>query len=311
MNNNAVTTTQTTATTEVRTTEKTTAQMTTEVRTTEKTTTEITKNVKTAKNVIIKTVVITGASSGIGAQLRENFVKAGHKVVCIMRTNPDNFEDFISCDLTDSAAVIFAAQQIKQIYGKVDILINNAGIGISGAMELLPEDKIRQVIELDYFAALLLTREMLPIMKKGGKIVNISSACALFALPFRSVYCSAKAAMNMFSFGLRMELSACGIDVVSICPGDILTPFTTSRLKYNQTNERYGNRVENAANKVDSRNDKRMSAIKSGKKIFKIANNKKGALYIIGAKYKVLNFFSRILPTGLYLKVTNALFGGK
>lgn len=256
-----------------------------------------------------KTVVISGTSSGIGRELRKLFVDNGYTVVCLSRTNPDGFCDFIRCDLTDREEIGSTCKQILEKYGKIDILINNSGVGLSGATELLPSDKIENVVDLDYLGTLYLTQGLLPLMKKGAKIVNISSACALFPLPYRSVYCSAKAAVNMMSFAMRMELEKSGIKVVSVCPGDVKTGFTKNRIKNYDTNERYGDRPKKAAEKIDLREDKRMRADRTAKKIYRIALKKKKAMYIIGAKYKVFWFFKRVLPTNLFVKIIGRIFG--
>lgn len=257
----------------------------------------------------LKTAVITGASSGIGKVIASNLPRYGYKVICVSRTRPDiEIADFFECDLSNQEKTVETARNIREKYPKIDLVINNAGLGISGATELLPIESVRYVMEVDYFAPLLFTRELIPAIPRGGKIVMISSACALFALPYRGVYCSAKAALNMLSYGLRMELKDCGITVMSICPGDIHTEFTKNRMKYVDTNDRYGESVLYSQNKVDNREDKRMNAQKAGVKIAKIAVKKKGALYIIGAKYKLLYFLSKIFPEGLMLKATKSMF---
>ena len=256
-----------------------------------------------------KTVVISGTSSGLGKELRKLFAENGDTAVCVSRTNPDGFDNFFKCDLTDKSAVDEVCKNIGEKFGNVDILINNSGVGLSGATELLPSDKVENVLDLDYLGSLRLSQGILPFMKKGAKIVNISSACALFPLPYRSVYCSAKAAVNMMSFSMRMELKNSGINVISVCPGDVKTGFTKNRIKTYETNERYGNRPRAAAEKIDSREDKRMKADKTAKKIYKIAAKKKKAMYIICAKYKLFWFFKRILPTNLFVKIIGKIFG--
>lgn len=261
------------------------------------------------ENTELKTAVITGASSGIGKVVARKLTDYGYKVVCVSRTRPDiGGVDFYECDLSNNDTTVEAAKSIAEKYGKIDLVINNAGLGISGATELLPMESVRYVMEVDYFAPLSFTRELIPFIPRGGKIVMISSACALFALPYRGVYCSAKAALNMLSFGLRMELKDSGISVVSICPGDIRTEFTKNRIKYTDTNDRYGESVLASQEKVDGRENKRMNAEKAGAKIAKIAATKKGALYVIGAKYKLLYFLSKIFPQSLMLKATKSMF---
>ena len=261
------------------------------------------------KEQTIKTAVITGASSGIGKVIANKLMDYGYKVICVSRSSP-NIEaaDFFDCDLSNEEKTRETAKKIAEKYGKIDLVINNAGLGISGATELLPMESVRYVMEVDYFAPLNFTRELIPYIPRGGKIVMISSACALFALPYRGVYCSCKSALNMLSFGLRMELNNSGISVTSICPGDVRTEFTKNRMKFTETNERYGESVLASQNKIDGREHKRMNAEKVGAKIAKIAAKKKGALYIIGVKYKLLYALSKILPQGLMLNATQSMF---
>lgn len=256
--------------------------------------------------------VVTGGSSGIGKVLLNELRRLNYTVVSVSRTNSREADcDFFACDLSKIAQTEETARKIREKYEKIDLLINNAGLGISGATELLPEENVRYVMEVDYFAPLWFTRALLPALSEKSKIVMISSACALFALPYRGVYCSAKAALNMLSFGLRMELKPSKIDVVCICPGDIRTHFTQNRIKNLQTNRRYEARVENAQNKVDGREQKRMDANKAGKKIARIAVKKRGALYILGFKYKFFYFCSRIFSQNFMLKVTEKIFNPK
>lgn len=256
-----------------------------------------------------KIVVITGASSGIGKGLKELFLLQGHRVIGLSRT--DCGEGFVKCDVTDRAAVFAAISEIGQKYGRIDLLINNAGVGISGAAELADYEDFRRVMQTNVDGTLNVSQAALAYMGRGGKIVNVSSVCALFALPFRTVYCAAKAAESMLSYGMRMELAHGGITVVTVCPGEIKTGFTANRIKNFKTNARYGDRIERAARRIDEKEEKRMDCAKACRKIFKIALKKKGARYIIGGKYKALDFISRFLPAGVFLSACSALMGGK
>lgn len=259
-----------------------------------------------------KVAVVTGGSSGIGAELLKNLLAAEFTVVSVSRTKPNiehEAHDFFACDLSKGEEVKKTAESILRKYERIDLLINNAGLGISGATELLPEEEIRYIFEVDYFAVLNFTRALLPAMQSGSKIVNISSACALFALPYRNIYCSAKAAVNMLSLGLRMELKKSGIAVVCVCPGDIKTGFTKNRIKHEEGGKRYGDRAKEAQQKIDGREHKRMNVQKAAKTITRIAVKKKGALYIVGAKYKLFNFLYRLLPVGAFYNVVGKIFG--
>ena len=199
---------------------------------------------------------------------------------------------------------------VSEKFGEVDILVNNAGYGVSGATELVSESECRKIFDVNFFGSLFCMQEALPMMKSGSKIVNISSACAIFALPFRTLYCASKAATSMLSHSIRLELKNSGIEVFAICPGDIKTNFTKNRVKNFQTNIRYGDRIEKATNKIDSREDKRMTLDFASSKIFKIIMKKKHkAQYIIGGKYKALYFAQKIFPINLVLNATNKLMG--
>lgn len=251
-------------------------------------------------------VVISGASSGIGKLLKKLFVQNGDTVIGLSRRAEG--ENDIALDVTDLNACEETVNKIKEKYGGVDILVNNAGVGISGAAEYLDPEDFDRVNRTNYYGVWNLSRTMLKIMGRGGKIVNISSACALFALPFRCVYCASKAAVNMLGYGMRMELKKSGICVVTVCPGDIRTEFTQNRIKNSEGGARYGGDVKKAAEKVDSRQHKRMAPEAAAKKIFRIASRKNGALYIVGVKYRFFYLAQRFLPTGAFLSVTNRLF---
>lgn len=257
----------------------------------------------------MRTVVITGASSGIGKELCSIFEQDGFEVIKIARSlnNPD--ENEYSCDVSNFEQVLETFKQIAMKHHHIDILVNNAGFGLFGAAEFLPENECHKQFDVNFFGVLNCTKCALPLMTSGGKIINISSACALFSLPFRALYSASKAAVNSLSYGMRNELKNAGIDVVAICPGDVKTEFVQNRVKYFETNLRYGNQIERAADFVDSKNDKRMDKTKVAKKIYKISTKKKcKAMYVIGFKYKVLNFLSRFVPTSWLLWGIHKLF---
>ena len=254
-------------------------------------------------------IVITGGSSGLGKLVKEMFLSRGDNVLTLSR---DPGADGIACDLSKPEEIDRAFEEIEKRLGHIDLLINNAGFGISGATELISREASHNIMDVNFFGALECIKKSLPLMKSGARIVNISSACALFPLPFRSLYCASKAALSLMSNSIKMELAPAGIDVTSICPGDTKTNFTKARQKSFVTNERYGERIKNATEKIDKNENKRMPAEKVAKKIFKIATkNKTKPQYIIGAKYKLLYFASRIFPLSWLVKLTQKFYGGE
>lgn len=252
-----------------------------------------------------KIIIITGASSGIGKRLKEYF---GQENTVISLSRSSVYPD-IACDLSDDESINAAAEEIKKRFGKVDVLVNNAGYGLYGAAELLGDEQIEKQFSANLTGAILLTKRLLPMMSKRSKIINVSSACALFPLPFRTMYCSSKAGLSMFSHGLKMELHPYGIDVTAICPGDIKTTFTKNRVKNYSTNRRYGERISLADEKISSREKKRMPEDYAVKKIIKIIEKKKyKPMYIVGKKYNFLYFLYRITPHSLFFAATRKIF---
>lgn len=255
----------------------------------------------------MRNIVITGASSGIGKELASLFQKDDN-VITISRSNIDSPNHYI-CDVSDLENVKQVFDSIKTKYGHIDILINNAGFGLSGAIELLPAEEVKKLFDVNFFGVLYCTQCALPLMDKGSKIINISSVCALFALPYRAMYCASKSAVNMLSFGLNMECKKSGIQCCAICPGDTKTNFTANRVKIDSSNARYGESITNSAKKIDSREDKRMPVEKVAKKIYKITNKTRLPYQkIIGFKYKVFYFLSNIVPKKLFLSIVNKMF---
>lgn len=259
----------------------------------------------------MKTAIITGGSSGIGLETAKLFIKNGWEVINISRTTTTELPVSYSCDVSNKEELHKVFEKIKKDHKKIDLLFNCAGYGISGAMELIPAKDAEQIYDVNVFGTLNCIREVLPLMNNGSKIINVGSAMALFPVPFRGLYGSSKAAVNALSYSLRMECAPCGIDVATICPGDVKTNFTKNRIKHYETNERYGDRIENATKNVDGRENKRMPASKVAKTVYKLSKKKKmKPMIIIGGKYKLLYFAMRFLPLNWLLLATNKLLGG-
>ncbi len=249
-------------------------------------------------------IVITGSSSGIGQALRSYYESCGNKVLGISLSGDD-----YNADVSDKEALVKVFEDIKTKVPSIDILINCAGFGLSGAIELIDEKQIQKEYEVNVLGSVYPIQLVLPLLSKNGKIVNISSACALFPLPFRAFYCSSKSAVSMLSDCLRMELSKTSIQVTAICPCDIKTNFTKNRQKDFKTNERYGEAIRLSAERIDSREDKRMSIEKATKIMTKIINKKHfKPQYVMGMRNKFLYQVQKFFPKSLVLKVMTKLF---
>ncbi len=248
-----------------------------------------------------RTILITGASSGIGKGLKEYFLSKGDKVINISLDAHS-----YPCDITnrDQLDETFSRLQNE----KIDILINCAGRGLSGAVELVSEEEIRKQFELNFFALINVTKRTIPLLNENAKIINISSTCALFPLPFRSYYCASKAAVSMITDGMRMELKNTSIQVAAVCPGEVKTNFTKNRVKDFETNSRYGDSVKKSAQFVDSREEKRMPVEKAVQKIAKFIEKKRLKPQKIIGKQKLLYFFAKFVPKSVWIKATQKIY---
>lgn len=256
-------------------------------------------------------VVITGASSGIGLKTAEFFKNNGDTVINISKSaSPVGDENYIS-DISNFSEISSIFQDIKNKFGRIDLLINNAGYGLSGITELLPLEECEKIFDVNFFGTLCCIQNALPLIPRGGKIINIGSAMALFPLPFRTMYGASKSAVVNFSYGLRMELKPMGIDVTVICPGNTKSNFTKNRVKQFETNERYNDRIQNATGKVDSGDNKRMPAETVAREIYKISNKRRTRpMKIVGHKYRLLYFASKFTPKSWLLNMTGRIYDG-
>ncbi len=180
-----------------------------------------------------KIAVVTGASSGLGRAVAREFRRNGCTVVALCRRAPapDTADRFLAVDLTDAAQRTAAAAAIEREFGRVDVLVNNAGIGSYATWEELSEEELRREFELDFFAPVELTRLLLPLLAQtGGSVVNISSVAAHVPVGCMGAYNAVKAALRMYSLTLRMEVAGRGIHVLNVCPGRIDTGFSSRAL---------------------------------------------------------------------------------
>ena len=186
-------------------------------------------------------ILITGASSGIGAALAETLASK-HSGICLILTARDRHKlelvatkcrqhnaevTVIECDLSKPEAVKSLAQQAIALHQKVDILVNNAGYGQMGAIELIPPNAAQEQFAVNFHAPLILAQELIPAMRSqgGGKIINISSLGGRIPFPAAGMYTCSKFALEALSDVLRMELKAFNIKVCVIEPGPVITDF--------------------------------------------------------------------------------------
>ncbi|MGI6262530.1 MAG: SDR family oxidoreductase [Succiniclasticum sp.] len=176
---------------------------------------------------------ITGASRGFGHAFTEEAVCRGDQVIAAMRHVPAEaiFQHpsvlAVTMDVTRTDEIEAAVRQGLARFGRIDVLVNNAGFGLSGAFEETTDADLRNLFETDYFGVVNVTRRILPVMREAGKgiILNVSSQGGLMGFTGSSAYCSAKFAVVGLSDVLRSELAEFGITVSCVCPGSFRTDF--------------------------------------------------------------------------------------
>lgn len=259
-----------------------------------------------------KIIIITGGNSGIGKCTADMFRSKGETVISVSRNIDEDYPDYsYVCDVSNEEEVKNTINLIGEKYGKIDVLVNNAGYGVSGALELVPTETFKGIMDVNVMGIYFCSKYALPYMSKGAKIINISSALGIWSVPFRGMYCVSKAAALSFSYSQRLELCEAGIDVCAICPGDVKSNFCKNRVKNFDTNERYGNRINKAVGFVDKHESKRMHPSKVAKQILKQTYKKKSKpMKIVSFKYNVCHFLLRFFPTSFQLFMINKIFGG-
>ncbi|MBO7508095.1 MAG: SDR family NAD(P)-dependent oxidoreductase [Clostridia bacterium] len=256
-----------------------------------------------------KICVITGGTSGIGKEIANIYKQNGDTVCILAKEETFDAENYFCVDISNEEMVKTAIDKIGERFGRIDVLVNSAGFGLAGAIELAPSEDVKKEFEVNMFGTFYVNKYAIKYMPENSRIVNIASTCAMFALPYRAFYCASKAAVDIYSRCLNMELANAKIKVVSICPGDVKTNFSKNRVKIFETNERYGERITKSIQKVEGNQEKRMSPVFVAKKIVKFASKKNPKpMYIIGAKYKFLYFLSKILPQKAMLWATKKMF---
>lgn len=261
-----------------------------------------------------KTCVITGGTSGIGLCTALEMKSRGYEVFDISRrTEGVSGIYHISADVTDEQRIEAAIREIMDKTGRIDILINNAGFGISGAIEFTHTAEAKKQFEVNFFGMVNMNRAVLPIMRRQGfgRIVNISSVAAPIAIPFQAYYSAAKAAINSYTMALINEVKPYGISVCAVQPGDICTGFTGARQKSFEGDDIYGGRIAAGVAVMEHDEQNGMKPEKAARTIAHAATaGKPKPLYTIGFKYKLFCVLAKILPARLVSYIVGRIYGG-
>jgi short-subunit dehydrogenase len=188
-----------------------------------------------------RVVLLTGASSGIGAAAARRFAAAGADLVLVARS-ADKLATLagslpgrplvLPADISDQRQVQALVDETIAAYKRIDLLINNAGVGIAGPVAELDSQDFEKALQVDLFGPLYAIQAVLPHMQRAGRgqIINVSSVVARHALPYLGGYAAAKAALDRLSEALRIELIGSPITVTMLRPGTTRTGFSSRRL---------------------------------------------------------------------------------
>lgn len=257
--------------------------------------------------------IITGGSSGIGLETAKILAAKGVKVYEFSRREAEfDFMRHICVDVTDEEQVFSAINGIIETEGRIDILINNAGMGISGAFEFTDEKDARRLMDVNLFGMNNLIRAVLPHMRKAGKgrIVNLSSVAGVLPIPFQAWYSISKAAVNALTMAVANEVKPYGISVCSVMPGDIRTGFTAARKKSHAGDDEYGGRIEKSVSRMEKDEQNGMKPEIAGRFIARLALKKRVKPYnTVGLIYKCCVLLGSILPGKLVRFILGIMYG--
>ena len=245
--------------------------------------------------------VITGGSSGIGLNAARALRDRGLNVYELSRRaeNAEPGVTHLQADVTDETQVNAAVAEILRREGRIDILINNAGFGISGAIEFTPPQEARRQFDVNFFGMVNMNHAVLPVMRQqgGGRIVNMSSVAAPIAIPFQAYYSASKAAVRTYTLALASEVRP------------FATGFTAARRKSCDGDDVYNGRIARSVAVMEHDERTGMSAQFAGQFVARRATQKHPKLICtMGRKYALFVFLMRILPTRTATRIVGRIY---
>jgi NAD(P)-dependent dehydrogenase (short-subunit alcohol dehydrogenase family) len=259
-----------------------------------------------------RVVLVTGASSGIGRACTEFLAGRGYRVYgASRRPAASSVVESIAMDVRDDASVREAVSAVIAREGRIDILVNSAGIAIAGAVEDTSIEEARDQFDVNFFGVMRVCRAVLPAMRaqRAGCIVNIGSIGGLIAIPYQGLYSASKFALEGLSESLRMEVSQFGLHVVLIEPGDHRTGLTDNRRRVAESgsNPAYRDPFQRAAERMaaDEQSGPEPEAV--ARLLHRIVIDPRPRLrYTVGpAPQRAVIWLKRLMPYALVEKVMN------
>lgn len=259
------------------------------------------------------TVMITGTSSGIGRATAERFAAAGWQVVATMR-RPADAADFgwpdnvlvERLDLDDANSILLAKAAAEAFFGPVDVVVNNAGYGLTGAIETCSEAQVRAFFETNLFGTLRVIRAFLPEMRErnAGTLINVSSIGGRMTFPFYGYYNAGKHALESISEAIWLELHDTGVRVKLVEPGFTQTDFASGGLQQGEHEiPFYAERLERLTQRLQQSQSGSPPA-EIAEAIFRAANDSSSRLRYSAGKYAwLLLALRRWLPDRVFMNL--------
>lgn len=225
----------------------------------------------------MKVILITGVSSGFGKAMALKLAAQGHKIYGVSRRVPeqtvlDALAGYISADLCKPETAREVVSQVLSAAGRIDVLINNAGAGIGGALEETGDAAMEALFQINFFAMTRLCRAVLPAMRaqRSGLILNFSSLGGVAGLPYQGAYSATKFAVEGYTEALRSEVKPFGVHVAMVEPGDFATGFTGNRTMATSGDSPYRAAHEAALKRIEADEQGGSSPDVLAKKVSKI-----------------------------------------
>ncbi|MEX6626016.1 SDR family oxidoreductase [Tenacibaculum pacificus] len=257
-----------------------------------------------------KVILITGASSGIGKAIATYLHDKNYTVYGTSRNSNKLKSPFsmVALDVTDASTIQTAIDTVIQKEGRIDVLINNAGKGITGSIEDTPTDEMRANFDTNFFGAIDVVKAVLPQMRKqkSGVVINVTSIAGYMGLPFRGIYSASKGALELVTEALSMEVKSFGIKMINVAPGDFATNIAAGRYHTPvYEDSAYKQKYSENLAVIDGDVNSGMNPIVMAKAIHQIIENKNPKIHykIGGFMEKFSIVLKRILPDKMYQKL--------
>ncbi len=260
-------------------------------------------------------IFITGVSSGFGQVTANLLAEKGYIVYGTSRKEQEsNKMTILQMDVRDPKSIEKAVDHIIKKEGRIDVLINNAGVGIGGAIELATEEEIQLQMSTNFMGTVHVCKYVLPVFRaqKSGRIINISSIGGIMGLPYQGYYSASKFAIEGYSEALAAEVKGFGIRVSIIEPGDFVTHFTSCRKnsEHTQSHPDYKDSFARSLRLIEKEENAGLQPIILAKKIESIICSKKPKFRYVVANFeqKFSIFVKRIVPGNMFVDILRSFY---